>query len=410
MKKKTQKQFILIDGYTLVIHSIGNHVEFLAHHSRQSCSVYNDSNLIQFLANQTLDNQIYQAFWHSLNQCEPYSAFDTESYYGGHQDLLPIAIADADQYQDWSLWELIDSLMKTNGKSFDEPIWRWVPGSYYPDHYMAHSTVLKIVQVARSQVESQQVPTIAGVEGLSEQQWTARFDPRGNNPPSGNKFSTMRNAETSLLIPPILRDLENAADRYLQLFDDNGRLYTPTQATYLRQELLNKLGQAQLIDREISTEVFEKLAPYPRLYRCVTVLPDQIEIQLLESIANRLPQNPSDLFVDPYNPSYLELLTWASLADSPPPIEGWGMAIDWTGREGELVELGSDPSLPQADRLLGYLACHFANLWCSGNLVAFNVALAALNHPSEKLRELRSRCILLRSGELKFNYADWCRE
>jgi hypothetical protein len=42
--------------------------------------------------------------------------------------------------------------------------------------------------------------------------------------------------------------------------------------------------------------------------------------------------------------------------------------------------------------------------------VAFNVALAALNHPSEKLRELRSRCILLRSGELKFNYADWCRE
>ena len=410
MKNENQKQFILIDGYTLVIDQKNHHVEFSARHSRQPCSVYNDSNLIQFLAHQTLDTEIYQGFWHSLNQCEPYSAFDTESYYGRYQDLLPIAIADADQYQDWSLWELIDSLMKTHSESLDEPIWQWVSGGYYPDYYMAHSTVIKIVQVARSWVERQQVPAIAGVEVLSEHQWTARFDPRGTNPPSFNKFSAMRDAETNLLIPPILRDLENAADRYLRLFDDNARLYTPTKVTYLRQKLLNKLGQAQLIDREMSTDLLEKLSPYPRLQRCVTNSLDQIESQLHQPRAIRSPRNSADLFIDLYNPSYLELLTWASLADCPPPMEGWSMAIDWTGREGELVELGSDSSLPQADRLLGYLACHFANLWCSGNLVAFNVALAALNHPSEKLRELRSRCLLLRSGELKFNYNHWHRE
>ncbi len=405
-----RKQFILIDGYTLVIDQKDNQIEFSGRHSRQYCSAYNDSNLIRFLANQTLDSHIYPDFWHCLNQHKSYLGFDTSPYDGRDEELLPIAIADADQYQDWSLWELIDSLIKTHGKSFDELIWRWVPGSYYPDYYMVHRTVLKIVQVARSWVENQQVPAIVGVEVLSESQWTARFAPKGNNPPSFNKFSAMRDAETSLLIPPILRDLENVADRYLQLFDDNARLYTPTKATYLRQELLNKLGQAKLIDREISADLLERLSSYPRLQRCVIDSPSQIESQLHMSLSIRSPCNPADLFIDPYHPSYLELFTWASLADCPPPMESWSMSIDWTGREEELVELGSNPSLPQADRLLDYLACHFANLWCSGHLTAFNVALEALNHSSEKIRDLRSRCVLLRSGELKFNYRDWCIE
>jgi hypothetical protein len=101
-------------------------------------------------------------------------------------------------------------------------------------------------------------------------------------------------------------------------------------------------------------------------------------------------------------------LTWASLPDCPPPMER--LAIDWTGREWQLAALGSDRSLPQAPKLLGYLSCHLANLWCVGNQITFNVALAALNPNahSPELQELRSRCLLLRSGELKFNYAEWC--
>lgn len=487
-----QPQFVLIDGYTLVIEVTVDAVKFLGRHSRQSCSAYNDSWLIEFLANQTLNTQIYQDFVLCLNQLQPYRTLDSELYRPLPQKLSPISIADADNYKDWSLWELIDYCTKINGGSFDEPIWHWIPGSYFPDYYMAHSTVLKIVQVARSMVEGRQVPPIAGVEVLKEKQWVDRFDTLGSNPYSTHKFSASRVLETSLLIPPILHDLEKTAGRYLELFADNARLYNPIDASYIRQDLLNHLEIAKLIDRDISALLWEEFLDYPSLKYCIIIadrlhqkmncqiqdlriqqvalsldwilfdaiyphaedqfhevclqafkeanLPTQstfnyiypstlslniagqnyrlvtseefapATFKLAAAIPVRSPQYPADLFVDVSNPTYLELLTWASLPDCPPPVEMWGMAIDWTKREWQLAALGSDPSLPQAPILLGYLSCHLANLWCSGNQVAFNVALAALNpnsHSSE-LGELRSRCILLRSGELKFNYAEWC--
>lgn len=501
MGKQTQKQqhFILIDGYTLVVETrfdlvnATTAIAFWGRHSRQSCSVHNDSWLIEFLAHQTLDSQIYANFWQCLNQLEPYQAVDQELDRPSSQELLPITINHADDLKDWSLWELIYSHQKTEGESWAEPIWRWVPGSYFPDYYMAHSTVLKIVQVARSWVESQQIPAIAGVEMLTEKQWIDRFDALGSNPYSTRKFLISRDGEASLLIPPILGHLEEIARHYLELFADNAHFYNPIDASYIRQELLNRLGIAKLIDRDISAELLEKLADYPSLQHCV-IMGDRLrqkmdcrtqgkliqqvalsldwmffesiypppkegfhqeclqafkaanlpspstfrhiypttlslsihgqnyrlvtseefasatKFKLVAAIPVRSPENPADLFIDAYNPSYLELLTWAALPDCPPPMEMWGLTIDWTQREWQLAALGSDRSLPQAPKLLGYLSCHLANLWCAGNQVAFNVALAALNPNghSPELKELRSRCVLLRSGELKFNYAEWC--
>jgi hypothetical protein len=493
--RKSQKQqyFILIDGYTLIVEKTGHAIAFFGRHSRQSCSVYNDSWLIEFLANQTLDSQVYENFWRCLNQIEPYHAVDQEPYRPLSQELLPITIADADDYKDWSLWELVEYRTKADGGYFHEPIWHWVPGSYFPDHYMAHSAVIKIVQVARSWVESQQIPEMVGVEVLSRKQWVDRFDALGSNPYSARKFSASQDDPTSLLIPPILRHLEETAGLYLELFADNARFYDPIKASYLRQELLNRLGIAKLIDRDITTEILAQLAEYPSLKHCVimgdrlcqkmncqsqdlriqqvalsldwmlfeVIYPHREErfpeiclqaflaanlpspstfshvypatlclnmdgqnyrlvtseefapaakFKLVAAILVRSPQNPADLFADANHPSYLELLAWASLPDCPPPMEMWGLAIDWTGREWQLAALGSDRSLPQATKLLGYLSCHLANLWCAGNQVAFNVALAALNPNahSPELQELRSRCLLLRSGELKFNYAEWC--
>ncbi len=497
--KQKQQHFILIDGYTLVVEvtvdvaKATRAIEFFGRHSRQSCSVYNDSWLIEFLANQTLDSQVYEQFWQCLNQLALYHTVEEELYQPLSSELFPITIADADDYKDWSLWELIHHRRKTDGESWTETIWRWVPGSYFPDYYMAHSTVLKIVQVARSWVESQQMPAIAGVEVLSEKQWVDRFDALGSNPHSTRKFLVSRDGEPSLLIPPILSHLEEIAARYLELFADNARLYNPIEASYSRQELLNSLRIAKLIDRDISAELLAQLAESPSLQHCV-IMGDRLrqkmncqaqgvgiqqvalsldwmffeaiyphpeagfhqdclqafksanlssqstfrhvypatlslniagqnyrlvtseefapaaKFKLVAAIPVRSPENPADLFADAYNPSYLELLTWAALPDCPPPMEMWGLAIDWTKREWQLAALGSDRSLPQAPKLLGYLSCHLANLWCAGNQVAFNVALAALNPNahSPELKELQSRCVLLRSGELKFNYAEWC--
>jgi hypothetical protein len=467
--------FVLIDGYTLFIQTTSEVIAFWGRHSRQSDSAFNDSWMVQVLAIQTLNSQTYPEFWRCLNQHKPCRVMAYDSFGRSYQtELLPITIADADEYQDWSLWELVHR----HAESSEQMIWRWVPGDYHPDYYMQHSTVLKIVQVARSWVEHQQIPSIAGVELIDEVQWQKRFNPSGSNPPSNNKFSDVRSTQTSLLIPPILRDLERRASEYLQLFADRARCYTPDAATYLRRELLHRFNLAGLSDRPL--DQWEQLMDYPQLQRCLGLLDrlyqkmnyalkdfgksplvldwvlleeiypsvddnvlllglqtlqqstplsltltvnDQMyrlltvqeptspsQIKLAGAIPLRSPQNPTELFADVYNPSYLELLAWAALPDYLPPIEQWHLAIDWAGREQDLVQLGSDGALPQAQQLVGYLVCHLGNLWAIGDRNAFDQVVQLLPQNTEVWQTLRSRCCLLRSGQLKFNYADWFGE
>jgi hypothetical protein len=277
--------FVLIDGYTLVIQRVDAAIEFSGRHSRQSESAFNDSWMIQLLASQTLDAQTYPEFWRCLNQFEPCRVLTYDAFGRPYEtELWSIPIADADKYQDWSLWEL----SHYHAESCDQMIWRWVPGDYHPDYYMRHSTVLKIVQVARSWVEHQQIPPIAGVAVVSEIEWQRRFNSSGANPPSNNKFSALRSTQISLLIPPILRDLERRVGDYLALFVDRARRYTPDTANYLRGELLHRLNLAGLSDRPL--EQWAQLMDYPQLQRCLGLL-DRF-YQKLNSAFKGLGQSP----------------------------------------------------------------------------------------------------------------------
>ena len=129
-------------------------------------------------------------------------------------------------------------------------------------------------------------------------------------------------------------------------------------------------------------------------------------IQLVAAMPICEPGDLADQWTNGSPPSYLELLTWVARSDFPLPVELG--AIDWTGREQDLISLGSDPSLPQAPQLLACLSCHLGRLWAMGDLVAFDRVVGMLNLETPAVQILRSRCIQLRSGQINFNYAEWC--
>ncbi|MBD2329138.1 hypothetical protein [Alkalinema sp. FACHB-956] len=287
---------VLVDGYTLAIGQHQEQIIFWGRHSRQSCSAYNDAWFIQVLANQALAAN-YPDFWHCLKQHEPWTPIAYDAFGRSFEtELWPIRVDEADHYRDWSLWELIhtqtqQAAQTQQAKGFDELIWRWVPGNYYPDYFMVHSTVLKIMQVARSWVEYRQIPDLAGVEVITEADWIARF---GTPIPSNNKFSALQPSNHRLLIPPILQDLEQTAANYLELFTDRAYLYTPDNATQRRDELLNRLYLAGLMNLPLSQELQDQLISYPKLQSCL------IRLDRLQKIIHQhcLQQRQSLLVLD----------------------------------------------------------------------------------------------------------------
>lgn len=249
------KTFVVIDGYTLAIAQNDSGVLFSGCHSRRALTRYDDSALIEFLAHHAQN----ESFWQCFQAHETYENEDDSSELGEANRFF---VRDSQQlirdrswklpqaYQNWAIWELIDQLQ---GQSCNEPICLWHPGSFYRMYCIPYRTAFKIMQVARNWAC---LPAIEGIEVLNEIQWNVRF-------------ASSASSDQPLLISQILDELEETASLYLLLFEDQARLYTPNQVEGIRYELLNQMSIANLLDREISTEILDCLATYPNLQRCV---------------------------------------------------------------------------------------------------------------------------------------------
>jgi hypothetical protein len=491
MRDKHGKTFVLIDGYTLAIAQSDSGVLFSGRNSRKAITRYDDSILIEFLALHAHND----AFWQCFQAHEMYESEDDRFFVRDCQqlicDLRSAAALSAKHtlreryrswklpqvYQNWAIWELIDHLFQIHGESYNEPICLWHPGSYYPMYGIPYGTALKVIQVARNWRNLQK---IEGIELLNETQWNLRF-------------ASAASPTQPLLIPQILSEIEEVASIYLLFFEEQARLYTPNQVAAIRYELLNQMAIANLLNREISAEILERLVTYPNLQRCVIqaeklwryldgasvsqeknslcldwmffdppypepnfhqlclqhfqkaklqypyTIPFEADgkhyrlvtgsvyhngINLLTVLEIVMPINAMlrrsryvilrrsrfaiALFTNVNEPTYLELVVWASQTSCLPPVEDWEMSVDWRGREDELVTLGTDTSLPKADFFLNCLASHLARLWQNGERTALKKGLLPLrSYFPQETYFLYCRTQMLLSGELRFNYGEW---
>jgi hypothetical protein len=239
------KQFILIDGYTLVIAQSDSGVYFSGRHSRRALR-YDDSSLIEFLARNAQDER----FWRCFQARTVYEEGEERCFSMDAQQL----IADhrwrlSQSYLNWAVWELI------HAEPLAQSICLWHPGSYYRMFCIPYRTALKILQLVRDWMDGQQIQ-LEGVEVLSEAEWNSHFLSAARSSPS-------------LLIPQILADLEQTASTYLLFFEDHACFYTPNQVEPIRFELLSQMSIAGLLNRKISAETRDRLSVYPNLQRCV---------------------------------------------------------------------------------------------------------------------------------------------
>ncbi|BAY89840.1 MULTISPECIES: hypothetical protein, partial [unclassified Tolypothrix] len=143
-------------------------------------------------------------------------------------------------------------------------------------------------------------------------------------------------------------------------------------------------------------------------YQLVTGSVYHNEIGLLTVLEITMPINANTLFTNVNEPTYLELVIWASQTSCLPPVEDWEMSVDWRGREDELVTLGTDSSLPQADFFLNCVASHLARLWQNGDRAALKKGLLPLrSYFPKETYFLYCRGQMLLSGELRFHYGEW---
>ncbi|MGI0495298.1 hypothetical protein ACN4EG_26260 [Alkalinema pantanalense CENA528] len=444
------KQFVLIDGYTLVITQSNTEIHFSSCHSR-SRLYYDDSLLIEALARYAQNER----FWHCLQTRTAYEQGEDRFWVMEVQSLIADQGWRLPQAQlNWSVWELMYV------EPFHRSMFLWHPGSYYRIFCMPYSTALKVLQLIRDWLDARPI-LVEGIEVLSETQWNARFlaSTRPTQPP---------------LAPQILADLEHSASLYCLFFEDQARLYTPNEIKLIRFELLSQMSIAGLLNRNIAAATYDRLAAYPNLqccalqaeqlwcaldgiqaaisidqtgvtldwiflnqgavnskftqlclqhfkqvrllypytvpwevdgkqYRLVTGCLYASKIVLLTVVEIVMPTDPIALFTNVYAPTYLELVAWAALESCQPPMENWAMAVDWNNREAELAMLGCDPSLPQADFFLDCLASHLARLWQNGDRTAFEQGLQRLRWDCpQELYFLYRRGKMLSSGTLQF--------
>ncbi len=356
---------------------------------------------------------------------------------------------------------------RTRGQPLEEQVWRYkfVP-TMQDSTFMAHSTVLKLLEVARL-VADNRTDFPSGVEVYTEDQYELEFGV----------------AKQTGFLPSVLNALESDAGRYVELFEHHGRLFTPSEAQFWRENILAKLETHKLINCEISKVIFGQLKKYPNLNRvvlaaeyfatymdftvtgakiqdCTLALdwmmfdpdyPTEFEMDSWDFLRHCLsvfeaakleypytlqtaikgqqyrlitgwehgriklltvlePKAISSFFQDPYKPAYLEMADWFSYAGRSEPAMNWDLVMQWGNLLDELTDLAADPNLPDADYLLHCLYCHVSTSRGSasrdtglGGFVAY-----FLRHPSPRIKRLGERCRAVASGELEFEYGDWC--
>jgi hypothetical protein len=142
---------------------------------------------------------------------------------------------------------------RTRRQLLEEIVWtyKFVP-TMQNSTFMAHSTVLRLLETAQIVSEARTDFPI-GVEVLTEDAYELEFG---------------LVSQTGLL-PSVLNVLEADAERYVELFLNHGRLFTPNEAQFWRENILSKLEQHNLIDCDIIPVIFKQLKKYPNLNRCV---------------------------------------------------------------------------------------------------------------------------------------------
>lgn len=359
---------------------------------------------------------------------------------------------------------VLEDYQHTRGVGCQEPVWtyKFVP-TMRLSTFMAHSTVLKLLEVARA-IAANHTQFPQGVEVYSEDDWAIKFD---------------HAQQKGLLMPSLLNELEKAAYRYSALFDKGARDYTPDEAEFWRGDLLKQLENANLINCTVPPVIFEQLKKYSHLSRAVNTAeylrsyldleaqniriqdcplsldfmvfdPDfpnevgfwdglhlcleTVEAAKLErpcslpieiggqpyrlltgwdngriKLLHALELNPNLVnFKDVYKPSYLELLEWASLPRNGSPAMEWDVVVNWDDWIITLADLASDPSLPEADYLRHCIYCHLAGLRKHEPCKMLGLADSLLKHPDAAIQRIGERTQALASGELAFVYDDWC--
>jgi len=188
----------------------------------------------------------------------------------------------------------------SRGHKIDEPVWtyKFAPTMLH-SAFIAHSTAQKIIAISKAVSEgSREFPE--GVEVYDEDQWMMKFDPE---------------AQKGLLLPSILRRLEDVAVRYVQLFEKNSREYSPDTAEFWRREIFKELESQKLVDCDIPPVVFQQLKKYPALSRCVNTaeyLRGYLDLAEKGQKTRDCPLSLDWMMFDPYFPEGVE--TWDALS------------------------------------------------------------------------------------------------
>lgn len=187
----------------------------------------------------------------------------------------------------------------TRGHKIDEPVWtyKFAPTMLHST-FIAHSTAQKVIAVSKAISEGRcEYPE--GAEVYDEDQWMMKFDPA---------------AHKGLLLPSILRRLEDVAVRYVQLFENNGCEYSPGNAEFWRREVFKELESQKLVDCDILPVVFQQLKKYPALSRCVNTaeyLRGYLDLAEKGQKVRDCPVSLDWMMFDPYIPEGIE--TWDAL-------------------------------------------------------------------------------------------------
>lgn len=384
-----------------------------------------------------------------------------------HDGVLWYYPIQPDQFQNLSMVVEFSRVRQdyehTRGMRLDEPVWtyKFVPTMMHST-YIADGTLRKLIEVSKMVAEGRTVfPDGVEVYGIDD--WAQKFD---------------RAWKKGLLLPSTLQRLEAPARRYVQLFEKNGRDYTPDDAEFWRRETFVVLEKENLVNCEVSPMIFEQLKKSYELSRCVNAaeylrgyldlaekgiriqdctlsldwmmfepyFPDGVDewdglhhcLKVVEDanldfprtlpteiaghpyriltgwdhgrvkLLHALPIDPTNTsFKDVYQPSYLELVEWASCPRGGAPAMEWDITVDWGPRMHWLADLASDASLPEADYLLHCLYCYLAGLRQHERRKMVDCADSLSKHSHAPIRRLAQRVRALDSGELRFVYDDW---
>lgn len=216
-----------IDGYTVWVqldHNDQPQLSALESIVRANGSEFSDAPILEFLLEQVQDDAAFPKFWRQIQLGAAYKSQTSE--------LFQVA-PSVDDYH----YQHVDALFELRRRlgSVPEPIW------VYSDrrdqrlrfHCLTHSTVLKVIRLARELVLSHHILMLEGLEVLSEDEWDLRFGW----------------ASSTGLRPSQIRVMEEYAASYLEALHSNA-----TNLERERSELLELMTRGRLFNRNLDVD------------------------------------------------------------------------------------------------------------------------------------------------------------